>query len=85
VPGARVSLATRYLIGERYGLLLDLDQLSKVLGDAPETLRNKHHAGTLGFPMSKKGGRLVAHYEDVADYVDSFRVGARAMLEEVKP
>jgi hypothetical protein len=80
-----MSLATRLLIGERFGLLLDLDQLGKLLGDAPETLRNKHHAGTLGFAMTKKGGRLVAHYEDVADYVDTFRVGARAVIEEVKP
>lgn len=61
------------LIGERYGLLLGFDELARLLGKEPRTLANMHYAGKLGFPMTKVGGRLVAHYEDVADYVDSLR------------
>lgn len=68
-----MSLATRMLIAEKYGLLLDFADLSRLLGKEPRTLANMYYAGKLGFPMRKDGGRLVAHYEDVADYIDSFR------------
>jgi uncharacterized protein YgfB (UPF0149 family) len=66
------------LIAEKHGLLLDFKALSKVIGKTPETLANLHYAGQLGIPMKKDRGRLVAHYEDVADYIDSFRSEASA-------
>jgi hypothetical protein len=64
------------LVAEQYGLLLDFAALAKLLGLEKRTLENQHSAGTLGIPMTKRGGKWVAHYADVADYVDSFRSGA---------
>jgi hypothetical protein len=64
------------LIAEKHGLLLGFDELARLLGKEPRTLANMYYAGKLGFPMAKIGGRLVAHYEDVADYVDSIRSAA---------
>jgi hypothetical protein len=61
------------LIAEKYGLLLGFEDLARLLGKEVRTLQNMHYADKLGIPMKKIGGRYVAHYEDVADYVDSFR------------
>lgn len=65
------------LIAEHYGLLLDFKALGKLLGYEPEVIANKHYAGELGIPMEKINGkgRFVAHYEDVADYIDGYRAG----------
>jgi len=61
------------LIAEKYGLLLGFEDLARLLGKEVRTLQNMHYADKLGIPMNKVGGRYVAHYEDVADYVDSFK------------
>ncbi len=76
-----MSLATRMLIGEEYGLLLGFEELARLLGNDQKYLENLHYAGKLGIPMKKKGSRWVAHYEDVADYVDSFKSAASSLPE----
>ena len=71
-----MSLATRMLIAEKYGLLLDFNAIAQLLGKEPRTVQKDFHAGNLGIPMTKHGARWLAHYEDVADYVDTFKSGA---------
>lgn len=61
------------LIVEKYGVLLGVDQLAEVVGLDEGTVRNQISAGTFAIPTSRQGGRRVAHYQDVAAYLDSFR------------
>lgn len=68
-----MGLVTELLIAERYGMLLDFQALGALLNKSPGTLENQWHQGKLPFKMHKNGGRLVAHYADVAAYIDSIR------------
>jgi hypothetical protein len=68
-----VSLATRMLIAEKYGLLLDKEKLGALLGYEPRSIENLIYRGAFPIPTTKVGARTVAHYEDVADYIDSLK------------
>lgn len=68
-----MSLVTQMLIAERYGILLGVEQLAEVVGLDAGTVRNQISAETFPIPTSKQGGRRVAHYQDVANYLDSFK------------
>jgi len=68
-----MSLATQMLIAEKYGLLLGIEQIADVLGYEPRYVQNLVYSGRLPIPTTKVGARTVAHYADVAAYVDSLR------------
>lgn len=68
-----MSLATQMMIADRYGVLLDIDDLADLLGYEPRTVQNMIYADKLGIPTSKVGAKTVAHYADVAAYVDGIR------------
>lgn len=68
-----MSLVTQMILAEKYGVLLSIPQIAEVCGMAEGTLRNEISAGTCPIPTSKQGGRRVAHYQDVAVYLDSFK------------
>lgn len=73
-----MSLATQMLIAERFGLLLGVEQLAAVLGYESRYVQNLIYAGKLPIPTTKVGARTVAHYADVAAYVDSLRAAREA-------
>jgi hypothetical protein len=64
------------LIAEKYGLLLDKDKLGAVLGYEPRTVENLIYQGKFPIPTTKVGAKTVAHYEDVAAYIDSLRAAS---------
>lgn len=68
-----MSLATQMLIAEKYGTLLDLKAIGEVLGYEQGTIENMIYADKFPIPVSKRGKSWVAHYQDVAEYVDGFR------------
>lgn len=68
-----MSLATQMMIADRYGVLLDIDDLADLLGYEPRTVQNMIYADKLGIRTSKMGAKTVAHYADVAAYVDGIR------------
>ena len=70
-------LSAAYLI-ERYGLRLNVDQMAEVLGLTPGAVRNQISAETFPLPTYLDGGRRWCDYRDVATYLDSCRVRARA-------
>lgn len=68
-----MSLVTQMFVLEKYGPLLEIKQLAEVTGLEPGTVRNQISDGTFAIPTSKQGTRRVAHYQDVATYLDSFK------------
>ena len=73
-----MSLATQMMIADRYGVLLDIEDLADLLGYEPRYIQNLIYSDKLGIPTSKIGARTVAHYADVAAYVDSIRDAMKA-------
>lgn len=68
---------TAMIVADRYGPILRLKDIADVLGVEPETARNKIYKGEVPFPVSKQGAHPVAHYLDVAEYIDSLRGAAK--------
>jgi hypothetical protein len=73
-----MGIATQMLIAEKYGLLLGIEELAALLGYEPRYVQNLIYSGKLPIPTSKVGARTVAHYADVAAYVDSLRAAREA-------
>ncbi len=73
-----MSLATRMIIAEKYGLLLDKEKLAALLGYEPRSIENLIYQGKFPIPTTKVGAKTVAHYEDVADYIDSLKAARSA-------
>lgn len=71
-----MSLVTQMLVAEKYGPLLSIASLADLLRMNEQTIRNQISAGEFPIPTSRQGGRRVAHYQDVAAYLDSFRSSA---------
>lgn len=67
------SLVTKMFVLEMYGPLLGVRQLAKISGLEEGTVRNQISDQTFPIPTSKRGKDRVAHYADVADYIDSFK------------
>ena len=64
------TLMTRAAIIDRYGLRLNIDQLSQVLGLRPQTVYNLIAKGELPIRTYREGSRRYASYEAVAEYLD---------------
>lgn len=69
-----MSLMTAMIVADKYGPILRLPDIADVLGLSPETVRNKIYKDEMPFPVSKQGSQHVAHYLDVAEYIDSLRL-----------
>lgn len=68
-----MTLATAMLIFDRYGPLLGLDELERITGYTKGTIENMIARGDFEIPTAKRGRRTVAHYMDVADWIDRMR------------
>lgn len=58
---------------EKYGPLVGLPGLAEVAGIAQGTARNQISDDTFPIKTRKEGGRRIAHYQDVAAYIDSLK------------
>lgn len=76
-----MSLSTQMLVAEQYGIILGIEDIAKVLGQEPSTARNTCVSGRCPFPVSKRGRDWVAHYIDVAEYLDTFCVAFQRIAE----
>lgn len=57
-------------LASRYPLLISAIELSEIVGDPIQTIRNGVFAGTYPIPSSKRGRRRVFSLLDVAQFVD---------------
>lgn len=73
-----MSLLTELLLVEKYGPLLYLDDMADVLNKEPGTIKNMVYAGTMPFRTTKEGKDHVAHYADVAAFIDATRERAKS-------
>jgi hypothetical protein len=64
------------LIFDRYGPLLGPAELADVTGYATGTIENMIARGDFEIPTAKRGRRTVAHYMDVAEWIDRMRLSA---------
>lgn len=65
-----MSIITQAFIVERYGLRLNVEQLSEVLGISKGALYNQFSAGTCPVKTYMDGGKRWADYRDVAAHLD---------------
>lgn len=65
-----MSLITQAFVAEKYGLRLDMDALSELLGLSKGSLYNQLSAGTCAVKTYLDGGRRFADYRDVAAHLD---------------
>lgn len=73
-----MSLFTTVFLMEKYGPLMDDEDLASILRIKPGTLRNKVSAETLGIKPIKAGQGLLFAVEDVSAYLDALRSDAKA-------
>lgn len=73
-----MSLFTTVFLMEKYGPLMDDEDLASILRIKPGTLRNKVSAETLGVKPIKAGQGLLFAVEDVAALIDTLRGEAKA-------
>lgn len=73
-----MSLLTTAYLMERYGPLLTEAHVGEVLHIAEGTVRNQRSRGEFPIGHTKRGGSILFHAADVADYVDSLRPSRRA-------
>ncbi len=64
-----MSLLTRAIVADKYGLRLSMDQLAEAMGMARNSIYNQISAGTFPVPTYLDGGRY-CDYRDLADYLD---------------
>lgn len=76
--GAMMSLVTTMFLLEKYGPLMDDEDLALILRIKPGTLRNKVSAETLGIKPIKAGQGMLFAVEDVSAYLDALRSEAKA-------
>lgn len=72
------SLVVQMMVAEKYGIRLDVDALSRLLGLKPRTIYNQHSAGTFPIPLYRDGGRLFADFRAVAAHLDGLAKSAQA-------
>jgi hypothetical protein len=65
-----VSLVTRMFLAEKYGLRLNTEALSEVVGMTPASIRNAINAGTFPIPTYLEMNRRYADHQHVAQYLD---------------
>lgn len=70
------SLVTQMVVAEKYGLRLNTEQLSEVLGIARATVLNQISSATFPIPTYKDAGQRWADYRDVAQHIDNCRAAA---------
>lgn len=75
-----MSLATAMLIFDKYGPLLGPEELERVTGYARGTIENMVARGEFEIPTTKRGRKTVAHYMDVAEWIDRMRLNAASSL-----
>ncbi len=73
-----MTLLTHAYLLERYGPLLTEAQVGEVLHMAAGTVRNQRVSGTFPIAHTKRGGAILFHAADVAQYVDSLRQAVAA-------
>lgn len=71
-----MSLATQFIIAEKYGMRLTVDQLAELMGCATNTLYNKIAKGKLKVPTYLDDGKRWCDYRDAAAYFDQCRESA---------
>lgn len=71
-----LSLLTSAFLMEKFGPLLNEEQLASVLHTEPGTIRNQRSSGVLGIPCIRRGKIPLYHAEDVAGYIDAIRTAA---------
>jgi len=72
-----MSLVTTMFLLEKYGPLMDDEDLALILRIKPGTLRNKVSAETLGIKPIKAGQGMLFAVEDVSAYLDALRSEAK--------
>lgn len=73
-----MSLMTQAYLLDKYGPFIDVPALAEVTGLSAGTVRNQISDGTFPVKTSLTGGHRLAHYADVAAYVDSYRADSQA-------
>ena len=68
-----MSLITQAFIVERFGLRLNIDQLSTLLGLTKGAIYNQISAGTFPVRTYLDGGKRYADYRDVAAHLEACR------------
>lgn len=64
------KFSTFEFLASRYPLLISASELSEIVGDPVQTIRNGVHAGTYPIPSTKHGRRRVFSLLDVAQFLD---------------
>lgn len=65
-------MLTEELVFNKYGGLLTLEDLEQVVRKTVGTIRNEISEGTFDIPTSKRKGVRVAHFRDVAKWIDKY-------------
>lgn len=76
-PAPPATFFSQMCVYERYGLRLNVLQLSEVLGWTPGSIRNAINEGTFPIPTYMDGKRRYADFRDVAAHLDAKREEAR--------
>lgn len=71
------SVLMQFLVAEKYGPRLNMDQLAELLGIARGTLHNQVSAGKFPIATYLDQGRRWADCRDVAAHLDACRERAR--------
>ena len=75
-----MTLITTLFLMEQYGPRLNIEQLSKALGIAPNTILIKVGRGEFEIPTYIDGKMRYADTRDVAEYLDKKRAEAKQQL-----
>lgn len=71
-----MSLLAQFVLVEKYGLRLGVEQLAEVFEVSPKTVYNQVSAGTFPVKTYVDGGKRWADVRDVADRLDALRAQA---------
>ncbi len=66
-----MSLVTEMFLVEKYGLRLNLIQLSEVVGIKPSSIRSAINLGSFPIPTYLEMNKRYADYRDVAAYFEA--------------